>query len=142
MNKLPSFPLEAKEGEFIAADETPQPEDLARLELPHAPEGPANRLIGRLPDVADLNPEWIIKRLMVEATDRGTRTRQSSRVKALETLAKITRLIDDGVPKEPDAEERAKALDPETRRKVIAAKIKQLVEAGVIQREDLDGPAR
>lgn len=114
------------------------PQMAGDINSPHAPEDAAHPYLGRLPRVDELTPDWIIQRLMVEATDRGTRTRQSSRVKALEALAKITGLIDEGVPKEPDAEERAKQLDPMVRRQLIAAKVKEMIERGIIRKDDID----
>lgn len=59
------------------------------LEDEHAPEREALRTFGDLPDPKGLSREWIVARLMKEATDHGTRTRQSARVTALKILAEV-----------------------------------------------------
>ena len=75
-----------------------------------------------------LSPEWVISRLMREATDHGSRTRQSSRVAALKVLADIQGLTD---KKEPGEEKSLvqRALDElpkEERQDLIRQKLERL----------------
>lgn len=128
------------EGEFIPAGDAAKEvlDQAMKLELPHASEEPAQKLIGQEWTLDDLTPEWIIKRAMREATDYGSRTRQSSRVAALNLLAEITQIKAQGLPA-PDNLKRAMELPPEERRRLIIEKARQLAKAGLLKPEDLKG---
>ena len=128
--------------QFPPSDDTPREGDLlpargfGTLNDHHAPEREAEVLLGKGPRMADLTPEWIIERLMREATDYGSRTRQSARVAALKTLAEISQLTEAGVQRD-DPVEKAMSLPPEERRRLIVQKTRDLVKRGVIKPEDL-----
>lgn len=113
----------------------------ANLDSAHAPERVAQELLGKDPTIDELTPEWVISRLMREATDYGTRSRQTARVSALTVLAKASGLLDEEAPhrKEPDAVQRALDMPPEERRRMITERIQQLVKSGMVRVEDLKG---
>lgn len=120
-------------GEFIPAQD-----GFGTINDAHAPESAARPLVGSGPSVDELNPEWVIARLMRESVDHGSRTRQSSRVAALGMLADILQLRTQGLPPQ-DNLKRAMELPPEERRRMIVEKAKQLVKAGLLKPEDLKG---
>lgn len=122
------------EGQFIPAIES-----FASVENAHAPESAALLLLGTDPSIADLNPEWVVKRLMRESIDYGSRTRQSSRVAALSKLAEIMQLTGEGLPKVEDPVERATRMDPDVRRKAIVAKAREMMKLGLLKPSDLVG---
>jgi len=85
-------------------------------------------LLGK-PSLADqLSPEWVVGRLMREATDFGTRSRQTARVSALKTLADVLGMTDKREPgEEKSAVQRAlEELPPEERRDLIRQKLAKL----------------
>jgi hypothetical protein len=125
-----------KEGEYIAAP------GLGSLDDAHAPEREAGVLLGRDPKLEELTPEWIITRLMREATDYGTRSRQTARVSSLSTLARITGLLgeEDGLAKHQDQRtplQRAIDMPAEDRRQMIVERVRKLHAAGLLKRSDI-----
>ena len=72
-----------KEGEYIKAGE-----GYGSVEDPHTSEQAAHELRGRPQDVdlRAIDREWVMRRLVKEATDFGARTRQSARLKAVELI--------------------------------------------------------
>lgn len=135
--RLPPFGDRAREGEVL-----PPEVDVSPLDQPHSNEEPARKLHGGDPNPDDLTPEWITKRLMREATDHGTRTRQSSRVDALKTLAKIAGMLEDkGEDEKPTAVKLAE-LPPEQRRAIMAERIAQLARDGEIDLDEIRRRAR
>lgn len=102
---------------------------LGDLSAPHAPEREQTRLLGGDPDPATLDAQWVLRRLMREATDVGTRTRQTSRVGALKLLGEYLGLWtgEAGQTKPGDPIE---ALTPEERRARIAELVKRAEKAG------------
>lgn len=87
----------AKEGEYIAAGAIGDGD----LESPHAHEETVKPYFGKLPEPAELSREWVLARLMREATDYGTRTRQTGRVAALKLLGDAMNLF--GTNEDPNA---------------------------------------
>lgn len=83
-------PSGGQEGEYLQAKGPGQLDDA------HAPETSATALLGRDPEMEELTPEWVITRLMREASDYGKRSRQTARVGALGMLAKMQGLMDEG----------------------------------------------
>lgn len=83
-------PSGGQEGEYLKA------KGPGNLEDPHAPEESATALLGKDPEPEELTPEWVIVRLMREASDYGKRSRQTARVGALGMLAKMQGLMDEG----------------------------------------------
>lgn len=82
MKQLPS--PEGMEGDFI-----PRGESASTVEDYHTTELAAELAgRGRVSDVVltEITTEWVLKRLVREATDFGTRTRQTGRIKALELI--------------------------------------------------------
>lgn len=64
---------------------------------------------------------------MREATDYGSRTRQTSRVAALRTLAEVLGVVEEGLPNKGDSKlARAAALSKEDRLKMIREKALKL----------------
>lgn len=109
---------QAKEGEYVRVDSI----GLGDLNSPHtdgrAPEelrGKADKL-----DIDNVTPEWVLRRLVAEANDFGTRTRQSSRVKALELLGKHFAMFTEVVVQKDPVREALANLDPFERRQRIA----------------------
>lgn len=99
-----------------------------RLGMPHAPESAALKTTGEKDwKIEDLTAEWVVKRLMRESTDYGSRTRQTSRVAALRTLAEILGVVDEGMPnKGGEALRKASELSKEERLALIREKVKKL----------------
>lgn len=115
----PGQPLE---GEFLPGN------GFGQITDHHAPEKAVEPLLGK-PTLADqLSPEWVIGRLMREATDFGTRSRQTARVSALKTLADVLGMTEKKEPgEEKSAVQRAlEELPPEERRDLIRQKLEKL----------------
>lgn len=75
---------QAKDGEHIPFGEGPND-----IDEPHTTGLAYDVARGaRVRDInlSEVNEEWVLRRLVAEATDFGTRTRQSSRLKALELI--------------------------------------------------------
>jgi len=134
--------VEPREDERAAAGEYLPGGGAGTLGDAHAPEREAVVLLGKDPQLEELDPEWIITRLMREATDYGTRSRQTARVASLTTLAKITGLLgeEDGLAKHKDTRtplQRAIDMPAEERRQMIVDRVRKLQAAGLIKRSDL-----
>ena len=104
------------EGEYIAAGAIGDGD----LESPHAHEDTVKPYYGKLPEPAELTREWVVARLMREATDYGTRTRQTGRVAALKLLGDAVNLF--GTNEEQNGgkdsiREQFDAMPPEERRR-------------------------
>lgn len=121
MSNLPATgqqqPNGATEGEFIAAGSM----GLGGLADPHTDESAANEMRGKADavDVDVMTREWVLARLYKEATDFGARTRQSSRVKALELIGKNLAMFTEVVEHKDPVREALKDLEPWERRKRI-----------------------
>lgn len=100
------------------------------LESPHTDEGPAATFRGDASavDVEVITPQWVLQRLHKEATDFGTRTRQSSRVKALELLGKHLAMFTEVVEVKDPVREALKDLDPWERKKRILEIASRMIE--------------
>lgn len=111
-------------GEFLGKAGVGTPEDA------HAPEESIVPLHDPRWKAEQLTPDWVIERLMREATDHGKRTRQSSRVAALKTLAEVQGMMDKRDPgEEKSMVQRAmEELPPEERRALIRKKLSQMPE--------------
>lgn len=98
------------------------------LEDHHAHESNAVTLIGQDPAIEELTPDWTVTRLMREATDYGKRSRQTARVSALTTLAKMQGLLDDGALDDIRKAPLQRALDMphEERMELIIRKAKEM----------------
>ncbi len=109
------------EGEFIPAQGAGQIDDA------HAPESAAAPLHDPRWKAEQLSPEWVIARAMREATDHGTRSRQSGRIAALTLLAKIQGMLDEKPPDDTkSAVQRAlEELTPEQRRSLIIQRLRE-----------------
>lgn len=109
----------AREGEFIGAGSM----GLGGLADAHTDESAANELRGKADkvDVEQITREWVLARLVKEATDFGVRTRQSSRVKALELLGKNLAMFTEVVEHKDPVREAMKNLTPLERRERIIA---------------------
>jgi hypothetical protein len=121
------------EGEFLKA------QGPGTLQDPHSPESNAVELLGRDADPDVLDARWVVTRLMREATDYGTRSRQTARVAALGMLAKATGLLDEGgldAGKETPLQ-RALEMPAEERRAMIRNRVLALQKAGLIRKDDL-----
>lgn len=100
----------AKEGEYIRyAAPT-----LGDLDSPHSDEDAPEALRGKASevDVEAIDEAWVLRRLVKEATDFGSRTRQSSRVKALELIGKSMAMFAEVVEQRDPVREALKNLDP------------------------------
>ena len=97
----------------------------------HAPEEAIRPLHDPKWKADQLTPDWVIERLMREATDHGSRTRQTSRVSALRTLAEVQGMMDKKEPgEEKSLVQRAlEELPPEERRELIRRKLR---DAGLL----------
>lgn len=128
-------PGKPTEGEFLKAAGP------GTLQDPHSPESNAVELLGRDADPDVLDARWVVTRLMREATDYGTRSRQTARVAALGMLAKATGLLDEGgLDKDKETPlQRALDMPAEERRQMIVNRVRALHKAGLISREDLPG---
>ncbi len=131
----------ASQGEWLGRRSTAEEkaEALADLEMPHAKETATRPFVGALPNPADLNPDWVIARLMREACDHGTRSRQSGRVAALKLLGEY---LDLGKVANPESEgdvmrKAMAALPPEQRQAKIAQLFARLKQAGISFPEDV-----
>lgn len=109
------------EGEFIPGQGGGQVDDA------HAPESAIAPLHEPRWKAEDLTPEWVIRRLMREATDHGTRSRQTGRIAALGMLAKIQGMLDEKpVDDSKSAVQRAlEELTPEQRRALIIQRLRE-----------------
>lgn len=121
MSNLPATsqppPSGAAEGEFIAAGSM----GLGGLADPHTDESAADPLRGKADavNVEEMTQEWVLARLYKEATDFGARTRQSSRVKALELIGKHLAMFTEVVEHKDPVREALRDLDPWERKKRI-----------------------
>jgi len=124
MNRDLVIPGEALSGEFLGNVGG------GTHEHAHAPEDAIKPLHNPQWKPEDLTPEWVITRLMREATDHGSRTRQTSRVSALKTLAEIQGMLDKKEPGDDKSlvQRALEELPPEERRELIRAKLKQMPE--------------
>lgn len=120
MSNLPALQQpsdEAKSGEYIQAGA----QGLGGLSDEHSDERAAFELRGR-PDAVNveaMTQQWVLQRLHKEATDFGARTRQSSRVKALELIGKHLAMFTEVVEHRDPVRDALKDLDPWERRKRI-----------------------
>lgn len=136
--------MSAKEGELLPRDPNAPPQGDAKggeflpageghgtIDDPHT-TGIAAELAGRgrVKDVnlQDIDAAWVLARLVKEATDFGTRTRQSSRVKALELIGKSLGMFEfePGDDPETEAQKRIRALTPDARRERILKLMQQV----------------
>lgn len=126
-------PGKPAEGEFVGRV------GFGTLEDPHAHEQNAVELLGRDATPEDLTPDWVLQRLMREATDYGKRSRQTARVAALGMLAKTMGMLDGPEPGADDKTPLQRALDmpPEERRRLIAQRVNHLLKAGAVTIEDI-----
>lgn len=117
MSTLPAVQDESVEGEFIAAHSR----GLGDLSSEHTDDHAAEELRGKPSaiDTAAIDQTWVLQRLVAEANDFGTRTRQSSRVKALELLGKHLAMFTEVVEVKDPVREALAELDPWERRKRI-----------------------
>lgn len=125
---MPIEPRRFRDREEPTVERVMAPETDPRLGLPHAPEDAATKTSGAVPWSADdLTADWVVERLMREATDYGSRTRQTSRVAALRTLAEVLGVVEEGLPNKGDSKlARAAALSKEDRLKMIREKALKL----------------
>jgi hypothetical protein len=93
----------------------------------HAPESAVAPLHEPRYKADDLTPDWVISRLMREATDHGTRSRQTGRIAALGMLAKIQGMLDDKPEddKKSAVQRALEDLTPEQRRALIVQRLRQ-----------------
>lgn len=128
----------AREGEFMGMGGP------GTLEDAHASEEHATELLGRDASVDDLNPEWVLQRLMRESTDYGKRSRQTARVAALGMLAKTMGMLDGPEPGEATKTPLQRALDmpPEDRRRLILDRVRKLVDAGAVSADEVAAAVR
>lgn len=130
MSTLPATgqqqPSGATEGEFIAAGSM----GLGGLADPHTDESAADPLRGKADavNVEEMTTEWVLARLYKEATDFGARTRQSSRVKALELIGKHLAMFTEVVEHKDPVREALKDLEPWERRKRILELASRMAE--------------
>lgn len=108
---------DARDGEFIGAGSM----GLGGLSDPHTDESPANELRGKADavNVEQITKEWVLARLLKEATDFGSRTRQSSRVKALELLGKSLSMFTEVVEHKDPVLDALRQMEPWERRQRI-----------------------
>lgn len=94
----------------------------------HAPEEAIRPLHNPGWRADQLTPEWVIERLMREATDHGSRTRQSSRVAALKVLAEVQGLLDKREEGETKSlvQRAMEELSPEERRELIRKRLRDM----------------
>lgn len=114
---LPPPDDEAKSGEYIAAGS----QGLGGLSDEHSDERAAFEQRGR-PDAVDveaMTQAWVLQRLHKEATDFGARTRQSSRVKALELIGKHLAMFTEVVEHRDPVRDALKGLTPLERKERI-----------------------
>lgn len=115
---------QAREGEYVPAGE-----GYGSLADEHTSEQAAAELRGRPKDVdlSEVDREWVMRRLVKEATDFGTRTRQSSRLKAVELIGLELGMFkpDEASGADPDRE-RALAMTAAERRARIAQLAREL----------------
>lgn len=118
---------ESVSGTFIGADE-----GVGSILDSHSGPRAADELRGRS-DAIDLNKideAWVLRRLVAEATDFGTRTRQSGRLKALELIGKTMGMFDEAPAENPADVDRQRARElPQAER--LARMQKLLAQAGV-----------
>ena len=117
MRALPAPDGDSVSGEYIPAGS----QGLGAITDPHTDESAADDLRGK-PETVDteaITKEWVLQRLLKEATDFGTRTRQSSRVKALELLGKHLAMFTEVVETKDPVRDALKDLDPWERKKRI-----------------------
>lgn len=107
----------AVSGEYIPYT----PKGIGTIGDAHTDDGAADDLRGdpKQVIVEDMTPAWVLQRLHKEATDMGARTRQSSRVKALELIGKHLAMFTEVVEHRDPVREALKDLDPWERRKRI-----------------------
>lgn len=95
---------------------------IGMLDDEHTEEDAPESLRGRPADVdlAAIDKDWVLRRLVKEANDFGTRTRQTARLKALEMIGNHLGMFERGEdPGGTDSERAAHALTPEERRQKI-----------------------
>lgn len=130
MSSLPATsqqqPNGATEGEYIAAGSM----GMGGLADPHTDESAADPLRGKADavNVEEMTTEWVLARLYKEATDFGARTRQSSRVKALELIGKHLAMFTEVVEHKDPVREALKDLEPWERRKRILELASRMAE--------------
>lgn len=110
-------PEDAREGEYIRAGSI----GLGTLETEHSDERAAVEQRGdpATVNVEEMTTAWVLQRLHKEATDFGARTRQSSRVKALELIGKHLAMFTEVVEHRDPVREALKDLSPWERKKRI-----------------------
>lgn len=124
---LPPPASEAKSGEHIPAEDFQ-----ASLLDEHTTEAPAAAMRGKADDInlSEISIDWVLKRLVKEANDYGTRTRQTGRLKALEMIGEHLGMWGEIDPeREGDQARRAlKAMTVAERRDRLLA---QMAKAGL-----------
>lgn len=112
-----SAPDPAKDGEYIKYRQ----QGWGDLSSDHTDEGAPEDMRGKADavDVEAINEAWVLKRLVKEATDFGTRTRQSSRVKALELIGKNLAMFTEVVEHRDPVREAMKGMTPLERKERI-----------------------
>lgn len=87
----------------------------------HTDEIAATQLRGSADDIdiASITQEWVLKRLVKEATDFGARTRQSSRVGALKLIGETFAMFAKVVQNEPPVDAALRGMPPWQRRQRI-----------------------
>lgn len=124
---LPPPASEAKSGEHI-----PKEDFEGSLQDEHTTEKPAAELRGKADDVnlSEISVDWVLKRLVKEANDYGTRTRQTGRLKALELIGEHLGMWGevDGENEHDQARRKVKDMPPAERRARLLA---QMQKAGL-----------
>lgn len=103
----------------------------AVLELEHAPMSAAEKQRGRAADIdpAMVDRNWIIRQLVAEATDVGKRTRQSSRVAALKTLAEVIGATAPPPASAAQPDDPLADVDPWERKRALLERARAIVQA-------------
>ena len=125
-------PPSGDQSEAKECDHIPRGEGYGDVKDPHTSGIAADMLRGRVDEVnlAEIDAEWVLRRLVKEATDFGTRTRQSSRVKALELIGTYHGMWDPDSG--PDESEKDRQRVRDLPRQDRLARIEQLMkQAGI-----------
>lgn len=129
---------EAKTGDYIKAGSM----GLGDLDDAHTDGRAPDELRGRLDgiDTADITVDWVLRRLVAEANDFGTRTRQSGRLKALEMIGNHLSMFDrkDGDDGEGD-DDISKMMTREERITRAQVLLEKAQRAGVLKKDGTNG---
>lgn len=124
---LPPPDKPALEGEHIPAEDMN-----GSLDDAHTTEAPAAALRGKADDInlSEISIDWVLKRLVKEANDYGTRTRQTGRLKALELIGEHLGMWGetDGENEHDQARRKVKDMPAAERRERLLA---QMAKAGL-----------